>query len=552
MREGTAPEALAERSAVVAAAQYLRMSTDRQVYSIAHQKDAIARYAAARGFAITRSFADSARSGVTLKRRSGLQLLLQEVLSGTAEFKAILVYDVSRWGRFQDTDESAHYEFLCRRAGIAVHYCMEDFENDLRFESSILKSLKRVMAGEFSRELSDKTFASQRRLATLGYRVGGPAPLGLRRLAVDQNDRQIGILERGQRKAGRASHIVLTPGPPEEIELVRSIFAMAADKGMANWQIAKALNKSGIKPLRARQWWGDAIARIIANESYIGTLVYNKCSRKLKSAPVLNACSEWVRVENVFAPIIERSVFRRANRPRQSARDRMCDRGMLSKLRRLLLSEGRLSADLIAASRAVPSLKAYRVHFGSLTAAYRKIGYRPWGADYPFDGEGYGEQAQQFRSRALAALKAAGGVVRRARPGSALMEVDGQYRVLTLVARPAFSHRGTAHRLVLYEPVELDLLLIGMAQADGGEIGRVLLVPPAVIGRGGTLLIGSATLIRLADNVVEDFEALYPLIVKMASSGTRTRTTSRCRYWRQGGKRVRWNPYSDPRPGEAS
>jgi hypothetical protein len=24
------------------------------------------------------------------------------------------VYDVSRWGRFQDPDEAAHYEFLCK------------------------------------------------------------------------------------------------------------------------------------------------------------------------------------------------------------------------------------------------------------------------------------------------------------------------------------------------------------------------------------------------------------------------------------------------------
>lgn len=43
------------------------------------------------------------------------------------------VYDVSRGGRFQDTDESAHYEFLCRRAEIAVPYCAEQFENDGRF-----------------------------------------------------------------------------------------------------------------------------------------------------------------------------------------------------------------------------------------------------------------------------------------------------------------------------------------------------------------------------------------------------------------------------------
>jgi hypothetical protein len=34
----------------------------------------------------------------------------------------ILVLDVSRWGRFQDIDESAYYEFLCRRAGMQVGF----------------------------------------------------------------------------------------------------------------------------------------------------------------------------------------------------------------------------------------------------------------------------------------------------------------------------------------------------------------------------------------------------------------------------------------------
>ena len=45
-------------------------------------------------------------------------------------FRMILVYDIGRWGQFQDTDEAAYYEFLCKRAGIQVHYCAEPFVND--------------------------------------------------------------------------------------------------------------------------------------------------------------------------------------------------------------------------------------------------------------------------------------------------------------------------------------------------------------------------------------------------------------------------------------
>src|SRR5579859_2385961 len=115
---------------LIPAAQYLRMSTEHQQYSMDNQAAAIQRYADLNGFRIVRTYADAARSGVVLKRRSALQQLLKEVIAGTREFRAILVYDVSRWGRFQDMDEAAHYEFLCKSAQIPVHYSSEIFSND--------------------------------------------------------------------------------------------------------------------------------------------------------------------------------------------------------------------------------------------------------------------------------------------------------------------------------------------------------------------------------------------------------------------------------------
>jgi len=51
-------------------------------------------------------------------------------LSGKPEFSDLFVYDISRWGRFQDIDESAFYEYTCKRANIKIHYCLEQFEND--------------------------------------------------------------------------------------------------------------------------------------------------------------------------------------------------------------------------------------------------------------------------------------------------------------------------------------------------------------------------------------------------------------------------------------
>src|SRR5713226_8126710 len=93
------------------------MSTDLQKYSTENQLDTIRRYAERRGYTIVRVFEDSGRSGLRIDNRDGLQSHMLEVQSGNANFQAILVYDVSRWGRFQDADEGAYHEHVCSRAG---------------------------------------------------------------------------------------------------------------------------------------------------------------------------------------------------------------------------------------------------------------------------------------------------------------------------------------------------------------------------------------------------------------------------------------------------
>ena len=105
------------------AAEYVRMSTEHQKYSTENQSDTIRRYAEQRGITIVRTYADHGKSGLRVDGRDSLKQLIDDVRAGIADFTLILVYDVSRWGRFQDADESAYYEFICKEAGITVHYC---------------------------------------------------------------------------------------------------------------------------------------------------------------------------------------------------------------------------------------------------------------------------------------------------------------------------------------------------------------------------------------------------------------------------------------------
>jgi len=199
-------------------AQYLRMSTEHQQYSPENQSASIRRYAEGHGFTVVRTYSDPAKSGLSLKNRRGLRDLLQDVTGGNTDYKAILVYDVSRWGRFQDTDEAAHYEFLCKSAGVPIHYCAETFANDGSLPSSIMKALKRVMAGEYSRELGVKVIAGQKRLAELGFKQGGIPGYGFRRLLVSQNRTPKQLLASGEMKSIATDRVILVPGPACEVE----------------------------------------------------------------------------------------------------------------------------------------------------------------------------------------------------------------------------------------------------------------------------------------------------------------------------------------------
>ena len=195
------PSVSENKPEAIRAAEYVRMSTEHQQYSTENQREVIRQYAVRRGMVIVRTYTDSGKSGLRIDGRDALKQLIHDVEQGTANFRVILVYDVSRWGRFQDADESAYYEYICRRAKIDVHYCGEQFENDGSPISTIVKGVKRAMAGEYSRELSAKVFIGQCRLIELGFRQGGPPGFGLRRMLLDVNRIHKGVLNRGEQKS---------------------------------------------------------------------------------------------------------------------------------------------------------------------------------------------------------------------------------------------------------------------------------------------------------------------------------------------------------------
>lgn len=365
---------MTERTAIPAA-QYLRMSTEHQQYSPHNQADAISRYAAERGFQIVKTYFDPAKSGLLLKNRKGLKQLLQDVVGGQTEFRAVLVYDVSRWGRFQDHDESAHYEYLCRSTGVPLHYCAEPFNGHADAMAWILKSLKRTMAAEYSRELSVKVKIALVRMAKLGFKLGGSAPYGLRRQLFDAAGKPKQVLTYGERKNLTDEHVKLIPGPAEEVAVVNRIFREFADERRNPNSLAASLNQESIPFLRGAKWKANTIRVLLQDPHYIGMQVWGRTTAPLSTVVKRLPLEHWQVHPNAFQGIVSRELFVCAQEVFANLTIRLTDEQLLQRLKETLTAYGKLTSKIIDQSRLCPGATTYNRRFGGLLAAYARLGY---------------------------------------------------------------------------------------------------------------------------------------------------------------------------------
>lgn len=495
------------------AARYVRMSTDHQRYSTENQADAINEYAARRGFDIVRTYADEGRSGLNIAGRESLKSLIDDVRNGRTDFTAILVYDISRWGRFQDADESGYYEFVCREAGITVHYCAEPFENDGSPSSTIMKSVRRVMAGEFSRDLSTKVFAGQCRLVTLGYRQGGPAGYGLRRQLVDEKGQPKTELRAGEQKSLQTDRVVLVPGPAEEVATVRRIYRLFVEERRSEREIAVILNEEGRRTNLSRPWTRSAVHQILSNEKYVGNNVYNRVSFKLKKKRVVNPPDMWIRGDGAFEAIVDPYWFQAAARILEERARRFSDGDMLRMLSDLLASRGLLSGLVIDEIEEMPSAASYRHRFGSLLRAYQLVGYAP-DRDYR-----YIETNRHLRllhpeivSEVTQGIEATGGAV-GIDPATDLLTVHGELTVSIVVVRCHATPAGTLRwKLRLDTGLRPDLTIVARLDADNRRPRDFYILPWIDVGSGETLKMAEWNGLHLDAYRVDDLAPLYHLL----------------------------------------
>lgn len=254
-------------------ALYLRRSTtDQQPDSLAAQEELLRRFASVHRHEVTAVFSDSA-SGRRVERRPEFQKMITTVKTGAPPFDAILVRDVSRWSRAENLDESAFYEWLCRARGVDVIYVEDNLGPEGTAYGQLMKSLKRYMAAEFSRERGPAVRRSYARVIELGFWPMGSCPYGMKRVRCDLQGNIIAELLPGERKALSTERVKLAPGGPEELSIVQRIFREYSD-GRSLEEIAAQLNADGVPSPRRTRWKAPGLGYMLANEAYAGTIVY--------------------------------------------------------------------------------------------------------------------------------------------------------------------------------------------------------------------------------------------------------------------------------------
>jgi DNA invertase Pin-like site-specific DNA recombinase len=353
------------------------MSREHQNYSLEFQSAHNAAFAAEHSYALVKTYEDAGVSGLRLKGRHGLKQLLADVLGGSPGFNVVLVYDVSRWGRFQDIDQGGHYEFICREAGVQILYTAEPFRNDGSLGSTIVKHVKRAMAAEFSRELASKTSTAQRGLSYKGFWVNGPPGYGLRRVAVDPDRRPRFHMESGEHKALRGTRTILVAGPEEEVRTVRRIYSLFLVHGLRLGPIAALLNREGITAEAGHKWTRFRVREVLRNEKYAGALQRNKTKGALGSRHRVPR-SQWVRVPKAVEPIVDAATFAAVQAQFRQCKSRNpTDAELLDDLRIVLRDHGRISHSLIDRHPQTHCAAVISRRFGGLVNAMALVDAEP-------------------------------------------------------------------------------------------------------------------------------------------------------------------------------
>lgn len=306
--------ALGESMRKRAIAYYRHSAEDKQENSVPIQREHARKFAEQHGIEIIHEEADEGKTGL-LANRPGFIALFDNWIENDAAppFEYILVYDVSRWGRFQNQNEPAHYEFRCTMRNKRVIYIEDGFpKEDQQLIGSLQTAVKRYMAAEYSRQLSGKVFHGCVKVSEQGYSAGGTPCYGMARELLDEHKQPIRFLKKGEHKEISNQRVRFVPLNDETTQAVRDIFMMFVQEDVDLSSIASELNDRGIPSATGALWDRDKIVRILMNETYTGARIYNKTWNRLRQGKRDNPRQDWVICRDAFTPIVSREIYDKA------------------------------------------------------------------------------------------------------------------------------------------------------------------------------------------------------------------------------------------------
>ncbi len=229
------------RTALIPAAAYYRMSSDKQEASIGDQRTAVAEYAAANGYRIVAEYTDEGVSGWKDSRK-GFRQLIADASAGA--FAAVLCWDQDHFSRF-DVLEANHYWYLLNKAGVHIATVAQGRLDFATLAGWLTASIAQHGKAEYCRDLARNTVRGLRRLQAEG-KWHGHAPYGYRR--------------------GEDGRLAIEP---IGAAIVRDVFRWRV-QGLSYGVIAARLNERGVSTQTGVRWTRTVVSDMLARVSYRG------------------------------------------------------------------------------------------------------------------------------------------------------------------------------------------------------------------------------------------------------------------------------------------
>lgn len=289
---------------------YCRVSTEEQARddraSMQQQREACLALATRLGRQVSTWFEDPGASGGTAKR-PGFQAMMAFCRAHPRPRNAppglVLALNASRWGRFPIRNEAHWWMFELERIGWDLRFAEGDESNDPT-SRHVTRSLGTGISADYREAIRANARRGWRSTAGKGF-WQTEAPIGYRRQAI-ASDGRTRVLDLGQRKSDD-ERVKLTPGPGEEVRLVRWLFRTYAAGEMS----LRLLAREAYRRHPAKKWSHVVVRALLRNPVYVGDVVWGRRPNAQEGArqEIASDPSTWVTTKDAHPALITRALF---------------------------------------------------------------------------------------------------------------------------------------------------------------------------------------------------------------------------------------------------